>query len=94
MPNKIDTTELDKMLAVRDKSQAIGDFLSWLNEKYDVALPRSIEELLADFFDIDLAQAERERAALLDDLREGYNEQAADFYDAQQEANTARKTNN
>ena len=32
---------------------------------------KSIEQILADYFDIDLAEAERERQAILDHLREG-----------------------
>ena len=34
--NKIATPETDKMIAVKDKSQAIGAFLEWLNNENTV----------------------------------------------------------
>ena len=39
MLNKINTPELDKMLAVKNKSQAIGEFLEWL-ESNDMTIAR------------------------------------------------------
>jgi hypothetical protein len=77
------TPTLDKMLKVKDKSQAIGEFLDWLNcrdpklylceldedaEEYYPSFP-SIEKLLAEFFEIDLNEAEKERCQILDAIR-------------------------
>lgn len=82
MNNKIpETPTLDKLQAVRNKSQAIGEFLEWLQSDQhvqlmcglsDASIPehRSIERLLADFFEIDLTEVEKERRALLDWQRE------------------------
>lgn len=72
---KPDTPNLDRMLEVRDKSQAIGEFLEWLQQQgyvvcektsghYFPAL-KSTEELLAQYFGVDLEEAEREKRAVL-----------------------------
>jgi len=76
-------TELDRMLAVTNESQAIGGFLDWLFDQgfciagYDPDLgdelfreSRSIEQWLADYYDIDLEEVERERRAFLKALRD------------------------
>jgi hypothetical protein len=79
------TPECDKMAKVRDQSQSIGEFLEWLSGKgihlgkqfnyndvdYSEFLPYSYttEELLAEFFEIDLNKVEEERRALLEELR-------------------------
>lgn len=104
------TPECDKMLAVREKSQAIGEFLEWLQsgeaddskfkrsiflgayiintqvwngneyedlpeDEWEVSETRilpfrySVEALLAKFFGIDLAKVEKERRALLEEIR-------------------------
>jgi len=81
----IETPTLDKMLKVKSESQAIGNFVEWLREqgieigKYEkvegyrneqfVADRRSIEKLLADYFEIDLNKAETERRQILGGLR-------------------------
>lgn len=76
--------ELDKMQKVQNQSQTIGEFLGWLSEqkiwlsKYDTdqhydrlfPLHTGTEQLLADYFEIDLDKAEKERQALLDEVRE------------------------
>lgn len=78
---KIKTPELNKMAAIRDKSQVVGEFLDWLRnergitlatftddeERGDVMVPFhfSTEQLLAEFFDIDLERVERERRLVL-----------------------------
>lgn len=93
--NGIPTPETDKMIAVKDQSQAIGEFLEWLDEKgwwicrsatqedtrddegertgirEGDLLPiyKSIEILLAEYFNIDLKKAEQEKRALLESLR-------------------------
>ena len=75
--------ECEKLGAVRDKSQLIGEFLDWLSD-YEIVLARynpnsrldqlmehseSTESLLAKFFDIDMGEVERERQQMIDDLR-------------------------
>jgi hypothetical protein len=74
-----ETAECDKMLKVQAKSQAIGEFLEWLGSN-EVVLARwqrsriedrlmplgaSTENLLAEFFEIDLAKVEKEKRAIL-----------------------------
>lgn len=117
-PKNPSTPELDKMLANRDKSQAIGEFLDWLQSEKKVLLKQNeprriayfdskfekeikklgenskagfelrlnnpnkweevggvvdfsfrIEEILAEYFKVDLKKAEKERVAILDNLR-------------------------
>lgn len=78
----IPTPEMDKIKAVQDQSQTIGEFLEWLSEEgfticelaedRDLFLPhrRSIEERLGDYFEIDTEEAERERQRILDAIRD------------------------
>ena len=66
---------------MRDKSQAIGEFLEWLNEqdlhlaRYDhrgvklEPVPWEIQNRLADFFGIDLNVLEDEKRTMLDEQR-------------------------
>lgn len=75
------TPELDKLAAVANDSQVIGDFLEWLDthgrfvgQWYDErAAPAAIgtEALLAEYFGIDLKRVERERRAILEAVRRG-----------------------
>lgn len=87
----VETPECDRMLAVRDKSQAIGEFLEWAADGgYSIGkvtrgrnwagqiVPghfvtieaTSIKQLLAEFFSIDLELVEREKLALLAEIRD------------------------
>lgn len=81
---QVKTPELNKMRAVNKDSQKIGEFLEWLNE-HEIILTRededaslcelfeiseSNEQLLANYFEIDLAKCEQERSALLIAVRE------------------------
>ena len=81
---EISTPELNKIKKNQFESQTIGEFLDWLqNEKgiilcvYDkdvsehhpYPIRESIEQLLAKYFRIDLQKAEKERVAILDNLR-------------------------
>lgn len=74
------TPTLDKMQEIQDSSQICGQFLEWLQSKFamfklDTARNEpvyhgsgdyiNIEETLAEFFDIDLSQAEKEKRELL-----------------------------
>lgn len=73
--------EHDKMMAVSRESQAIGEFLdNGLDEQNLVLAERDerghlhiatkgIQEILADYFEIDLAAIEEEKRAMLEELR-------------------------
>ena len=74
------TPELDRMRAVKDDSQVIGQFLDSLSERgltlcehddRDRLWPvnKSIERLLADYYEIDLTKVENERRAILNHIR-------------------------
>jgi len=98
--------EIDKMIAVKDKSQLIGEFFDYLQSKsirlcewverkpvcgFDdyaddhshdegcynvdtdsfVPICQSIEQVLADYFGIDLKKVEAEKQKILEDLRKG-----------------------
>lgn len=83
------TPELDKMLAVKEQSRTISEFLDWLDGQefeickydedasYEENLYRHIdktkEQILAEFFGIDLVKCEQERQQILDDLRKQNN---------------------
>ncbi len=77
----METPELDKMRAVKDKSQAIGEFIDWLRQDncdicemddngHYLPIYQSIEKWLAEYFEIDLNKCEEERRAILDAIRE------------------------
>ena len=72
----MNTPMLDKMLAVKEQSQICGEFLEWLQSKYamfDLKIKRdnpcyfgagdyiNIERTLAEFFGIDLEEANKEK---------------------------------
>lgn len=82
--------EHDKLSAVVDKSQAIGEFLEWLStdqgmviaefdEVYDHYTPvhRSHSDWLARYFQIDQVQIEREKRAMLDGMRALHDDEVA-----------------
>lgn len=71
----------EKLKKVQDQSQMVGEFLEWLSSKSwticelnrtDDYCPIQLrtEELLAEYFGIDLKKLEREKRAMLDELRE------------------------
>jgi hypothetical protein len=73
--------ECEKLNAVAEESNKIGEFLDWMQTEgliigsYDndgnfYPLYKPINNLLADYFDIDLNKVEQERRALLDWIRE------------------------
>lgn len=79
------TPMLDKMKAVKKWSQAIGEFLDWLQSRGYILCRRaegeqphvpympavvSVETLLAEYFEVDLEAAERERRAVLEYVRQ------------------------
>ena len=71
--------ECEKMAKVQSESQAIGAFLDWLgseksvylagSEDMDVPFNYQKEELLAEFFEIDLKKVEREKRHMLEGCR-------------------------
>lgn len=78
---EVKLTEVEKMQAAQDRSQPIGEFLDWLfnkgflisryvdDEHALVEVHRTIEQWLADMFDIDLQKVEMEKQHLLTRLR-------------------------
>ncbi len=73
--------ECEKLSAVTSKSRAIGEFLDWLEGEKQLVLAQwnnengrlygsrhNQEALLAEFFDIDLKEVEKERRAMLEDF--------------------------
>lgn len=80
--NMSEYPECEKLKAASPKSQAIGEFLDWLEAEKGVQLARypedserlvpfsfSTERLLAEFFGIDLDKVEDERRAMLSSLQ-------------------------
>ncbi len=73
------TPELNKMLAVKNESQEIGNFLEWLGDNGVIlaeyrgeelnSYSYTIEKLLAKYFGIDLVKADDEKRAILESLR-------------------------
>lgn len=83
-------SEIEKALAVKEKSQAIGEFLEWAQsegyflaswqhfgnpepEGHDrlVTSRNTIHQWFAEFFEIDQDKIEKERQALLNEIRAG-----------------------
>jgi hypothetical protein len=77
--------EHEKLAKVRDKSQAIGEFLEWASEKgwhlayypedpnYDAEMRwvrETVHQILAKYFGIDLKRLEDEKRAMLEWIRE------------------------
>jgi hypothetical protein len=80
-----DYPEHDKLSAIKGKSQEIGEFLDWLRDEKDYQICswveggcgngeynpifRSTENLLTEYFNIDLKKLEKEKQKMLDELR-------------------------
>ena len=75
-------SECEKMVAVKEESLTLSEFLDWLSEQrmtickttssnFNPYFPISLsnEKLLAKFFDIDLDKAEQEKQEILKQLR-------------------------
>lgn len=79
--------ECERVRAVSDQSQGIGEFLEWCQEEgyvlasFDEAtgtcwpIRKRIEQLLADYFEIDLVKVEAERRAMLAEIRDKLDSQ-------------------
>ena len=74
--------ECEKLQAVAPHSQKIGEFIDWCAETksiglvidpLDSALPvyTPLQQLLAEFFEIDMNKVELERQEILKDLQSG-----------------------
>lgn len=78
------TPMLDKMLAIKELSETCGEFLEWLMYRYDIFDPKvprdtlgyighgdyiNKEQVLADFFGIDLQEVEKEKEMILRNLQ-------------------------
>jgi hypothetical protein len=76
--------ECEKLAAIKDEGQVIGEFLEWLEGKgwflceykadyYEGNMPLpirfNIDHLLAEYFNIDLKKVEAEQRALLEEIR-------------------------
>lgn len=68
--------EHDKLYAIHNQSQIIGEFLTWLNSQgYSIEFEGmeigelSFNGLLAEFFEIDLKKIETEKREILAELR-------------------------
>lgn len=70
--------EHEKLKRIKVKSQAIGEFLDWLDQEKNLELydrvrecPANIpiQDLLAEYFDIDRGRLEEEKLAMLEELR-------------------------
>lgn len=72
--------ECEKMQAVKDKSQAIGEFIEWLGinsmfigeyheDGYPCHAMLNTEQLLAKYFNINLNKVEKEKRSMLADLQ-------------------------
>ena len=87
--SKVETPTLDKMLEVKEQSQICGEFLKWLQNRYamfELKVARdnpfyegagdyiNTEKLLAEFFEIDLEEAEKEKELLLEVERNKHKE--------------------
>lgn len=94
----------DKLSAVRDRSQAIGEFLDWADERgwslhdtttddpygrtYPVRL--TINQILAEFFGIDLEVLEDEKRRMLDFQRALNEERIERMEELRDDAEDAR----
>lgn len=70
--------EHEKLVLVSDKSQAIGEFLDWINSRKGYVIGKYIEndylmpvyegtsQILAEYFDIDLDKIEQEKLAMIE----------------------------
>lgn len=63
-----DYPEHDKLIKIADKSQAIGEFMSWLEDEKGFVISDTVD-LLAEYFEIDLKKIEEEKNTMIEELR-------------------------
>jgi hypothetical protein len=77
--------ECEKLSAIKDQSQIVGEFLDWLQNEKNVVLcdpteswdhpyvpiSKGSNRLLAEYFKIDLDKIEEEKLAMLEEFRKG-----------------------
>lgn len=61
--------EHDKLSAIKAESQAQGELLEWLADRGWLHLPMSIQNVLAEYHEIDLKKIETEKRAMLAMIR-------------------------
>lgn len=85
--DKVETPEIDKLSAIQEQSQIVGEFLDWMMDvkRYSLVVvdPEdsrvffhpsiSVENLLAEYFDIDLKKVEKEKQSILEMVRRTQN---------------------
>jgi hypothetical protein len=73
IPSQHEYPEHEKMRAVKEESQRLGEFLDWaLNtRKPSIRIPKfnGIEALLAEYFEIDLKKVSEEKDQMVEELR-------------------------
>jgi hypothetical protein len=65
--DRIPTPNLDRVEEVREESEKVGDVLHWIQEETEYSLDLSgngIEQVLAEYYGIDLEEAQRETARI------------------------------
>ena len=72
--------ECEKLRVVAPVSQQIGEFVDWLAEEHGIYLAdytrsgrlyatrKSVQDLLAEFFEIDMVKVEKERRQILETI--------------------------
>lgn len=79
----VDTPTLDRIVELQPKSQFIGEFLEWIGDEGYVLctytdngwsgrynpIHKTINDLLHEFFEIDPVKEEREKLAMMEELR-------------------------
>ena len=66
---RIPTPNLDRIQEIQAESEAVGDVLHWIQEHEDYDLDLSdngIEQVLAEYYGVDLEEAQRETARIKD----------------------------
>lgn len=61
--------EHDKLSAIKNESQAQGELLEWLADRGWTNMPMSIQNVLAEYHEIDLKKIETEKRAMLAKIR-------------------------
>ena len=57
--------EHEKIAKIDGVNNQIGEFLEWLRDVHHVQLPKSITDLLSDYYEIDLEKLDEEKVHML-----------------------------